>query len=78
MIENFILENLKKAKFKRLADGTYFGTITGRRGVWANAKSLSFCRRELAEVLEDWLLVKVQSHEKIPGLNLRIGSRVAV
>ena len=76
MIEKFINDNLKKAKFKKLADGTYFGQISGRPGVWANAKSLIACRRELAEVLEDWLLVKVQSREKIPGLNIRIGSRV--
>ena len=78
MIENFIIENLKRAKFKRLADGTYFGSIVGRRGVWANAKNLISCRKELGEVLEDWLLVKVQNHEKIPGLNIKIGSRVMV
>lgn len=76
MIEKFINDNLKKAKFKKLADGTYFGQISGRPGVWANAKNLTACRRELAEVLEDWFLVKVQNKEKISGFSLRIGSRI--
>lgn len=75
MIKQFLDQNLKRAKYKILEDGTYFGEIPKFRGVWANTKNLEDCRQELSEVLEDWLLLKVHSHESIPGLSLRIGNR---
>lgn len=75
MINQFLDQNLKRAKYKILADGTYFGEIPKVRGVWANAKDLETCRRELAEVLEDWLLLKVYSRESVPGISLKIGAR---
>lgn len=70
MISNFISSSLEKAKYKLLDDGTFFAEIPGLRGVWANGKSLEACRRELAEVLEGWLLLKVQNREKVPGFKL--------
>lgn len=33
-------------------DGSYFGTVPGFQGAWANADTLEECRKELAEVLE--------------------------
>lgn len=67
MINDFIFSSLGKAKYKLLDDGTFFGEIPGLRGVWANGKTLEICRRELAEVLESWLLLKIQAGERIPG-----------
>ncbi len=61
---------LAKAKYKILDDGTYFGEITGIKGVWANAKTLEKCREELREVLESWVVVSLTSGEKISGLSL--------
>jgi len=78
MLSEFILKQLKKARYKMLKDGTYFGEIPGLRGVWANAKNLEDCRRELQEVLEDWLLLKVRSKEQIPGFTIRIDRRQLV
>lgn len=75
MINQFLDQNLKRAKYKILDDGTYFGEIPKVRGVWANAKNLEVCRQELAEVLEDWLLLKVYSRESVPGISLKIGAR---
>lgn len=75
MINQFLEQNLKRAKYKILADGTYFGEIPRVRGVWANAKNLEACRQELAEVLEGWLLLKVSSHEAVPGISLKIDTR---
>lgn len=74
MINQFLNQNLKRAKYKILSDGTYFGEIPKVRGVWANAKNLESCRQELAEVLEDWLLLKVYSRESVPGISLKIGA----
>ncbi len=75
MINQFLDQNLKRAKYRILEDGTYFGEVPKFRGVWANAKNLEMCRQELSEVLEDWMLLKVHSHESIPGLSLKIGMR---
>ncbi len=57
MLGQFIGKQLKKARYKLLKDGTYFGEIPGLSGVWADAKNLEDCRNELREVLEDWLLL---------------------
>jgi predicted RNase H-like HicB family nuclease len=76
MINQFIDQNLKRAKYKILEDGTYFGEIPRFRGVWANAKNLEECRQELYEVLEGWLLLKVHSHEAVPGFSYGGSSRM--
>ena len=75
MISSFIESKLKNASYKILADRTYFAEIKGLRGVWANAKTLEKCREQLQEVLEDWLLVKVKSGEKISGFSFSFDKR---
>ena len=52
MLIEYIDKKLKQARYKLLEDGTYFGKIPGVRGVWANARNLEDCRKELQEVLE--------------------------
>ena len=47
-------------------DGTFFGSIPGFQGVWANAPSLEACREELESVLEDWTLIRVSDHLPLP------------
>ncbi|MBI4480351.1 MAG: type II toxin-antitoxin system HicB family antitoxin [Acidobacteria bacterium] len=59
MLVDFVQKKMEQAKYKLLEDGTYFGEIPGLQGVWGNARKLEDCRRELQEVLEDWLLLKV-------------------
>jgi len=68
MITQYIKQQLKKASYKILEDGTFFGEIPGVKGVWANAKNLEDCRRELQEVLEEWILLKLSDGDSIPGL----------
>ncbi len=47
MISDYMENKLKQATYKILADGTYFGEVKGVRGVWASAKTLEVCRKEL-------------------------------
>ncbi len=75
MLNEFIERKLKIARYKLLKDGSYFGEITGIRGVWANAKNLEDCRKELREVLEDWLLLKIRDRERVPGFQIRVDRR---
>lgn len=78
MLSEFISKKMRMARYKMLGDETYFGEIPGLRGVWANARTLESCRKELQEVLEDWLLLKVRSRERVPGFVLRVDRRQLV
>lgn len=78
MITEYINRKIKMAKYKILKDGSYFGEIPGLKGVWASAKNLEDCRKELQEVLEDWLLLKVRDNEKVPGFEIKIDRRELV
>lgn len=78
MIISFIGKQLKKAQYKLLKDGTYFGEIPDFDGVWANAKTLEGCREELEEVLEDWLVLRIRQDDRIPGLKIKIGEKVTM
>ena len=78
MLSEYIETKLKTARFKVLKDGTCYGTIPGIRGVWANAENREDCREELREVLEDWLLLKVHLHEKVPGFKIKFDKRELV
>ncbi len=78
MLSEFIIKKLKTAKYKLLKDGAYFGEVAGLNGVWASAKNLEDCRKELKEVLEDWLLLKIRSHEKVSGFNIKVDRRQLV
>ena len=59
MLSEFVDKKLKEARYKLLKDKSFFGEIPSLKGVWASAKNLEDCRRELREVLEDWLLLKL-------------------
>ena len=76
MFNEYIEKKLKLAQYKILENGEYFGAIKRLPGVWANAKNLENCRKELREVLEDWFLLKISSKEKVPGFEMKIGNHV--
>ena len=75
MLSEFIEKKLKTARYKLLKNRSYFGEIPGINGVWANAKNLENCRKELQEVLEDWLFLKIHDGERIPGLEIKFDRR---
>lgn len=78
MLSEYIEKKLKTARYKLLKDGSYFGEIPGLKGVWANTKNLEDCRKEIQGVLEDWLLLKIRSGEKISGFEIRFDRRELV
>ncbi len=78
MLSIFIEKWLKKAEYKILKDGTFFGEIPGLKGVWANAESLESCREQLQEVLEDWLVLKIRDQESIPGFKVNTRQKATV
>ena len=78
MLSEYIIKKLKGAQYKLLKNRSYFGEIPGLRGVWANSKNLEDCRKELREVLEDWLILKVRDHQRVPGFQIKIDRRELV
>jgi predicted RNase H-like HicB family nuclease len=59
---------MAKARFERLPTGRYYGEIPPCRGVWAEGRTHPACGRELQEVLEDWLLLKLRDRDRIPAI----------
>lgn len=50
-------------------DRSFYGEISGLKGVWANAPTLEACREELQSALEDWILVRVADHLPLPEVD---------
>jgi predicted RNase H-like HicB family nuclease len=75
LLTRYIQQAMKRAVYKILDDGQYFGEIPGLRGVWASARSRRACQKELQEVLEEWLVLKIRDHDPIPrigGISLSV------
>jgi len=69
MLNQYIEKALEKAEYKRLDDQTWFAEIPGFQGVWANGATVERCRKELSEVLEEWVLLKLRDNDPIPVIN---------
>lgn len=68
MLTTYIEEAMKRARYKILEDGTYYGWVEELPGVWAQASTLEGCRAELQMVIEDWLLLGLRLGHEIPVL----------
>ena len=69
MITRYIERALERARYALLPDGTFAATVRGLRGVVATGDTLEACRRDLAEVVEEWLLVRVARGLDVPSLD---------
>jgi predicted RNase H-like HicB family nuclease len=68
MISKYIDKALERAHYEVLEDGSYCATVPGLRGVIALGGGVEECRRELAEVVEEWILVRVARGLDVPRL----------
>ncbi len=70
MLMKFIRAALHHAKYEILSDdGSYYGAIPMCAGVYANAESLETCREQLEEVLEEWILFRIQKNLSLPVID---------
>jgi predicted RNase H-like HicB family nuclease len=69
MITRYIERALARARYQLLPDGTFAATVRGLRGVVATGATLEGCRRDLADVVEEWLLVRVARGLDVPSLD---------
>ena len=68
MIRQYVEEALRGARYDKLEDGTFYGEVPRLRGVLATAEMLEECRNQLAEVVEEWVLVRVAQGLGVPAL----------
>ena len=79
MITEYIAEAMRRAQYKILEDGTYYGWAEDLPGVWSNGTSLSLCQQELQSVIEDWLLLGLKlGHHITPLGNIDLNEAVKV
>jgi predicted RNase H-like HicB family nuclease len=82
MLVEYIQTALERTRYEKIKDKKpYYGEIPGLKGVWATGKTREDCRRQLAEALEGWIIVRLRKGLTIPkikGLTLKPASRLPV
>lgn len=54
------------ARYERLPEGKYYGSIKGFQGVWSQGATKKECTVQLREVLEEWLLLQIRKNRFVP------------
>lgn len=69
MITEYINAAMEKAKHEIIKDELpYYGEVSGLKGVWASGKTLEECRRNLAETIEEWIIIRLKKGLPIPPI----------
>lgn len=68
MIPEYLQAALELAYYEMIEDEEpYYGEVPVLQGVWATGKTLEECRRNLAETIEGWILVRTRHGLNIPA-----------
>ena len=68
MISQYVASALERAQYRSIDNGTFAATVRGLKGVVATGTTLEACRRDLTEVIEEWVLVRVARGLPVPSL----------
>lgn len=68
MLRQYIASALARARYSNLEGGEVYAEVPALRGVWASASSVEECRKELEDVIEGWILVRVAKGLSIPPI----------
>ena len=69
MITDYIEAALAQAKYEIIADEEpYYGEVPGLAGVWSTGKTLEECRKNLAEVIDGWIVIRLKKGLSIPKI----------
>ena len=67
MPNDYIHAAIAQATYEFLTDdATFYGEIEGFQGVYATGTTIEACRKELMEVLEEWILLSIARHLPLP------------
>ena len=69
MIIDYIEAALAKAKYAIIEDEEpYYGEVPELQGVWSTGRSLEECRKNLVEVIDGWIVVRLKKGLSIPQI----------
>jgi predicted RNase H-like HicB family nuclease len=69
MITDYIEAALSKAKYEMIEDEEpYYGEVPELEGVWATGKTLEECRKNLVEVIDGWIILRLRKGLPIPPI----------
>src|SRR5439155_13174676 len=70
MFIDYIRAALTRAKYEKLeANEGFVATIPGFNGLLAHSRTLEGCRDELQDVLQSWMLVRMDQGLRLPVIN---------
>jgi len=72
MFSEYIQAAFMRAEYDTLEDGTYVATVPGLQGVIAVGETHEECRMELIEVIEEWIVARLQWGYSIPPIGGQI------
>ena len=69
MLIEYIESALEKAKYEIIDDTLpFYGEVPVLKGVWAQGKTLEECRNNLKDVIEGWIIIRLEKHLSIPTI----------
>lgn len=69
MIIDYIEAALNKAHYDMIQDKEpFYAEVAGLEGVYATGKSLEECRKNLSEVIDDWIVIRLRRGLPIPPI----------
>ncbi len=73
MLIQYIQAALEKAGYEIIDDEEpYYGEVPELEGVWATGETLEECRRNLEEVIDEWIIFRLRNGLLLP----RIGEHI--
>lgn len=67
MLIQYIHAALERAKYEIIDDEEpYYGEVPELEGVWATGKTLEECRRNLEEVIDEWIVIRLRRELYLP------------
>jgi predicted RNase H-like HicB family nuclease len=68
MFSEYIQAALARAEYVPIEKGDYCATVPGLRGVIATGETIEECRKDLIEVLEGWIALRLRLGMAIPPI----------
>ncbi|AKB74475.1 hypothetical protein MSLAZ_1214 [Methanosarcina lacustris Z-7289] len=69
MLIQYIHAALERAKYEIINDDEpYYGEVPELEGVWAIGETLEECRRNLEEVIDEWIIFRLRNGLPLPQI----------
>jgi len=70
MILQYIEKALSYARYEIIEDtNPYYGEVPELAGVWATGPTLEECRKNLVDVIEGWIIIRLKRGLPIPPID---------